>query len=413
MNKKATTSQLTALTDSCQNNPSNVYEVYIPPVAGNAGKIPLLLVIDSHGAGRFAIGKFKTAAKKYPVVLIASDLIKNDFQGFVPAIRSLVEDASKKYPVNGKVFLAGFSGGARMALNYAMTNPVSGLILCGALAQPRQLETLRCPVFSISGLDDFNFIETAQYIINAAMAPKNLTIELTNDSHEWPEEAILANAFGFLMLTQNSANKAATAQFCTIQKERIDSFEKRNELVKAGLIARNMSVYERFNKKTDFKSIYTSLRNLEAYRNQLTQLKKSLRFEMQAREPYFHALQDKDTTWWKNEIKNLEEKAGKEQNLIEQSMYRRIKGFWGIACYSISKEFIATHNPHALNRILAIYKTLEPENPDVYYFSCFPDYWKGNREATVSALIKAREHGFSDLEQMRKDFPDSITRKVP
>jgi hypothetical protein len=46
------------------------------------------------------------------------------------------------------------------------------------------------------------------------------------------------------------------------------------------------------------------------------------------------------------------------------------------------------------------------------YFAAFPFYWKGNNEATLFMLKKAREAGFSDMAQIKKDFPESITSKL-
>jgi hypothetical protein len=55
---------------------------------------------------------------------------------------------------------------------------------------------------------------------------------------------------------------------------------------------------------------------------------------------------------------------------------------------------------------------LEPENPDMFYFSSFPSYWKGNNETTITMLNKALKAGFSDMGQLKSDFPESITSKL-
>jgi len=55
---------------------------------------------------------------------------------------------------------------------------------------------------------------------------------------------------------------------------------------------------------------------------------------------------------------------------------------------------------------------LEPENPDMFYFSSFPYFWKGDNEATLSMVKKALDAGFTDRSQLKKDFPESITSKL-
>jgi hypothetical protein len=120
----------------------------------------------------------------------------------------------------------------------------------------------------------------------------------------------------------------------------------------------------------------------------------------------------KDGVWWKNEIKITNEKIKTEQDSYTKDMYQRIKGFWGIVCYSFGNQAINEKNAEMLNKIVSIYGMVEPENPYVLYFSAFPYFWKGNEEATILMLKNAREAGFSDLNQLKKDFPESITLKL-
>ncbi len=139
--------QVIEKTDSCKLDPKNTYEVYIPKRSASVEKLPLLVIIDAHGSGKFALDKFKQGANQYPAILVSSNLVKNGFEGFEGAIRTLIEDVRQKYPAGETVFMTGFSGGARMALGYGLVHQLSGLILCGALANAGQINALRCPVF--------------------------------------------------------------------------------------------------------------------------------------------------------------------------------------------------------------------------------------------------------------------------
>src|ERR1035437_1707026 len=213
--------------DYCKLDSKNTYEVYIPERVNAIDKLPLLVIIDAHGSGKFALEKFKQSANQYRAVLVASNLIKNGFEGYEGAIQTLVEDVHQKYPVGKMVFMTGFSGGALMALGYALLHQVNGLILCGALANSNQINALHCPVISISGMDDFNFMETAQYLFQKQSTPDNLKIELTNASHNWPDSAMLANAFGFLRLSCHTTDipilpESQFKMYCQNQQSRIN-----------------------------------------------------------------------------------------------------------------------------------------------------------------------------------------------
>jgi hypothetical protein len=404
-------------TDCCKLDSNNTYEVYIPERNSIIGKLPLLIIIDAHGRGKFALDKFKQGANQYPAILAASNLIKNGFVNYQGAIQTLIEDVRQKYPAGEVLFMTGFSGGARMTLGYAMSHQVDGLILCGALANADQINSIHCPVISISGMDDFNFMETAQYLFQEQSIQENLKIELINASHDWPDSLILTNAFGFLQLSCQSADipsltKSQLGIYCENQHVRIDTLKKHGDFLKAALVARNMSFTAPFNGDDTFASSYKNLKYKSEYFSQLDRLKKCLTFEINVRKPYINAFMKKDIEWWKNEVKTLDEKIKTEQDSYKNDMYRRIKAFLGIECYSLSNRTAKEHNAKMLNKIVSIYRMLEPDNPDMFYFSAFLYFWEENNGATLSLLKKARKAGFSDINRLKKDFPESITSKI-
>ena len=417
VNKSNETVKAVKKTDRCKLDSQNTYEVYIPETNSPVEKLPLLVILDAHGSGKFALDRFKQGANRYPAILVASNLIKNGFGNYEGAIRTLIEDVRQKYPAGKTLFLTGFSGGARMALGYALTHQLNGLILCGALADAGQLNALRCPVISISGMDDFNFIETAQYLFQEQSIPGNLKIELINASHNWPDSLILTNAFGFLQLSCQPADipslwKSKLAVYSENQKVRIDALKKQGDFLKAALVARNMSLTAPFNSDRTFATLYNNLKTNSEYLSQLNKLKTCLTYEINARQPFINAFMTKDTLWWKNEIKTTDEKIKTEQDSYTIDMYRRIKAFWGIACYSLSNQAVKEHNAKMLNKIVPIYRMLEPDNPDMFYFSSFTYFWKGDNGAALSLLKKAREAGFSDMGRLKNNFPESIISKM-
>jgi len=415
--KSTGTGQVVEKTDSCKSDSKNSYEVYIPARHNATDKLPLLVIIDAHGKGKFALDKFRQGARQYPAILVASDLIKNGFEGFEAAIQTLIDDVRQKYPVSETVYLTGFSGGARMALGYALTHQLNGLIMCGALASPDQIQAVRCPVISISGTDDFNFMETAQYLFDEQSTPTNLKIELTNASHNWPDSILLANTWGFLSMSGKTVGTPSLPLsefkiYCQHQQARINALRQQGDYLKATLLAHNMASTTPFNNDKTFAANYQALSRNAAYTNQMKQLQKCLQFEVSMRQPYIEDFQTKDTLWWKKKISTTNDKIKTEQNSYTNDMYRRIKGFWGIACYSLCKQTINQRNAEALNKILAIYRMVETENPDMLYFSAFPPYWLGNNETTISTLKQALKAGFSDRNQLKKDFPETISSRL-
>ena len=415
-NKSTDTGKAVERTDSCLVDPTNTYEVYIP-ARKNDEKLPLMVILDAHGSGKYALKKFIQGANQYPVVLIASNLVKNGYQGYEQAIHTLIDDVHQKYPVGEAVFMSGFSGGARMALDYGLVHPLNGLVMCGALANSDQIHALRCPVISISGMDDFNFLETAQYLFQEQTTPSNLIIELTNDSHNWPDNILLGNALGFLYLSRNKAgtpggDETRLKTYCRQQQIRMNLEKQRGDLLKASLIARNMTLTDPFNSDPSFAAAYREVKGSKGYVTQLNRLEKCLQVEISMRQPYLEAFQKKDTLWWKKEINTTDLKIKTEQDAYTVDMYRRIKGFLGIASYSLCKQAVGQQNADALSKVLSVYRMLEPENPDMLYFCAFPTFWSGKNETTVYLLKKALKAGFSDRNQLKKDFSESINSQL-
>ncbi len=406
--KSSFSQEMIQKSDSCVSDSKNSYEIYIPQHAGEA-KMPLLVILDSHGSGKFALQKFKQASNQYGIALVASNLVKNGYSDYDNAIQRLVEDVRQKYPVNENLFLTGFSGGARMALGYATMHSPNGLILCGALGNAQQIRSVSSSVISIVGMDDFNFLETAQYMFNDNEAPANLKIELTNASHSWPESSTLTDAVGFLLLSTKSS---AADAFCKQQMTRIDSLKKQNHWIQAGLVAHNLSSIPVFNKNQVFTKKSDSIQSAHEYLSQMQNLAQSLNEEMTLRQKYIDAFSSKDEKWWNAEINLTNEKILHSTSLFEKDMYQRIKSFWGIVCYSYCKQAVAQHNEEVLAKTIMIYKQIEPQNPDMYYYSAFIPFWQGNEGETVSRLKMAVKAGFNDNNQLKSDFPVAITAKI-
>lgn len=404
------------LTTSCTQNPNNSYELYMPQREHDAKNIPLLVIIDSHGDGKLGIKQFKQAADTYHLVLAASNTVKNNFAGYDQAIDMMVRDVQGKYPVGKTIFITGFSGGARMALGYASQHSVNGLIACGALGSPQIVNAIHCPIISISGMDDFNFAETAQYIFQQQAIPANLKIELTDASHAWPDSTMLTNAVGFLRLSVETkdmakATKSQLQAYEALQTARIDSL-KTSDVLKAVLIARNMATTPAFSYDPTFQNIYSSLSTGNAYLVVLKKLDNDLNFEISSRQMYMEAFSNKDLAWWQKAIDDNKRQTDTTTDVMTKDMYKRIKGFWGIMAYSYSRQAAMLHDAQKLAKVVEIYKALEPDNSDMYYFSAFLPYWKGDETATVEALQKARAAGYSDMKQLAQDFPQNISSQI-
>lgn len=388
--------------DTCSENINHTYEVYIPGNAKSCSRLPLLIIVDPHGDGKSAIQRFIPAAEKYKCIVVASDLLKNNYKNYLEEIDILKNDVISKYPTNGAIFLAGFSGGARMVLSFGQRNIVDGVIACGALATKNQIITIRAPVYAITGIQDFNFIETAQYFFQPEEAPGNLFIELSEELHEWPSPNVLSNAIAFLILDKDAVNmkcidfKELGRKLSENKKTEIETLKKKHDFLSALLVAKNMA---RLHSEADanlFQSLINSLEYSQEFNNELNRLRESIRFELSVRDAYMKALLAEDLSWWKTEISSLNNNINKDKDRYRNYAYKRIKAFLGIMCYSISKKTLQSNDLKNAEKLLSIYKLLEPDNPDMFYFYALYFKKNGEHENAKLYLRKAIDAGFSD-----------------
>ena len=193
--------------DSCSSDQRISYDIYIPSHLQSCSKFPMILVLDPHGDADGAVSRFTSIGENYGCVLVSTSSIKNDIPDFMLVMQRVISDVRSKYGAGDKVYLAGFSGGARMSIAYAQENPVNGLVVCGALASDEDIRNCKVNLFAIAGMVDFNFGESARFVLNPSQSPDNLFLEINDEVHEWPSVSALKRAFGAVFLSNPPNNK--------------------------------------------------------------------------------------------------------------------------------------------------------------------------------------------------------------
>lgn len=396
----------------CDNDTINKYHISAPKDLAKTEKIPLLIVIDAHGDGKMAVEKFLPAIEYFPCIVVGSDLIENNFPGFESAIRELIFDVTKKYPVDeNEIVLAGFSGGARMAYSFSLRHPLKGLLMCAA--GPGK-ELPNCAVYAISGMGDFNFAENFIPPSIAALSDEKFNADYFHGNHEWPQPEQLEDGLLFLLSAKNE-------QFITLKNNRsselleiADSLTKQgNEwmawtsLVKATKLAEN--------KKTKRKTIEQANLLLEnkTFLSTVETLEKDLSTEAALQKAYSQRSMTENFAWWKKELTTIKRNLEKYKNGMQADHYLRIKGFIGILLYSRINNMIYNYpdNPQ-LTILLEVYHFAEPENSYTFYFTALHAYKQGDNKSCIENLNRSLKLGFTDTVKLKKDFPENIVEQV-
>ncbi|MEO6613439.1 MAG: hypothetical protein ABIT05_15695 [Chitinophagaceae bacterium] len=187
------------------------YSLYLPKNYNPATKYPLIIFLDPMARGDVPVEKYRAVADEQEVILAGSYESRNfDPAVSVNAVTAILDDIVKRVKIDGaKIWLAGFSGGARMAAAYALgSDRISGLVCCGAGFADNDLYTNRItiPFAGIAGYRDMNFEEIISINELLAERKKESILLLFAGGHQWPPPRQLATA----VLWLNKAGSPAT-----------------------------------------------------------------------------------------------------------------------------------------------------------------------------------------------------------
>jgi predicted esterase len=187
----------TVQTIQCANDSSSRYSLYLPQQYLPGKKYELLIFLDPSARGDMPVQKYRTMADEAGVVLAGSLDSKNfDLSSAEKSIPSIIADIQQRISSDASaIWLAGFSGGSRMASVYAVMYPgITGVIGCGAgFAQDAPgaddefyTSTKKIPYAGIVGDRDMNFEEMIGVSELLTSHKKDNLLLLFDGEHEWP-----------------------------------------------------------------------------------------------------------------------------------------------------------------------------------------------------------------------------------
>jgi len=387
--------------EKCTLDTFNVYH-YIEP-RKHVESLPVIILLDSGGDGLLAVHKAASAVSQIPCLVIGSDLVRNNLQGYDRIIDEIIQDAIQKFKIrNDQIYIAGFSGGARMAYEYAKNHSLKGLLMCGAGPQANSFEELACPVYMITGTSDFNFAET-YYNPLRTFRKKQFFTDYFRGSHEWPPDENLEDAFFYLIGKSYRDGEDLLKKESNLFCRKTDSLMVINEYFFALKAVEKALLFNPENSKA--KKQLKKIRNNNEIVKSIKQIESDIVLERKISQAYTNASLDQDSIWWSNEIKQLSIEIANAKG-DKKDHFLRIKGFLGILFYSQLNNLIRSQpGNRQIAHILAAYKMIEPENPDVFYNYALYESKLGNDQQSVNYLNMALSLGFKDHSKLKRDFP--------
>ncbi len=363
----------------CSSDTSQSYWIALPPDWDSIQRRPLIIAFDPHGNGKLAVQSLIGAATDFGYLVAGSNVIRNGYDKMENAFAALTGDILNRYQVNkDRIYTVGFSGGGRFAQIFSQMNPdIKAVISIGAGSVFNQSGAPgnKLPLLFLVGDEDFNYMEIINSYKNLELLGFKSYVFEFHGKHEWPERQIMDEALLWFEFDDCRRNK-------TRKNDPLirDYLEIINE--KAGRLMAdqdNMQACEEYEKGIAFlaelvntKSMAKKLklcRESPGYKDNLDKKQYALNLETRLQQGYISALNQKDTLWWRNEIRRLDQELNDENDPYLLSAYNRVKSFISMAAYSYCNSSLRENDLDRAARLIAIYRTVDPSNPDGYYFS--------------------------------------------
>lgn len=336
------------------NTDNESYAVYLPSRYRREVPSAIVFIFDPAGRGKAGIEPFILAAETYKYILVCSNNSKNGpIDVNLEIANRLFESVSTEYNLNpSELYISGFSGGARLASNIAVNSVAfQGVIACGASFNEMDKFNLQEASFSYVGMvgdKDMNYHEMIQNEewLNK-MEVKN-TLFISHQVHTWPSQKEMLRAFDWLEIQayKNSIRKSNEITIKRIYDENLkiaDSLKERNEMIST------ITEYERCNAiygNKEIKSIIATIKKSKEYKSQIRTRDEIVVFENKITNLFLNqfdkelkvAQSEDNFKFWKIELKKLEEKKLRSNDISVKNMVYRLQSMINASVYEATQE---------------------------------------------------------------------------
>ncbi|HEY4334365.1 MAG TPA: hypothetical protein VGM89_00665 [Puia sp.] len=388
-----------------QTSPAGGFAWYVPQ-KGNAKPMPVVFLFDPHGDGSLPVNKYKSLAEAYGFILVGSNQSKNgnDWTTTEKIWNSLFAEVHQRLKVDDhRLYVCGFSGGAKVASYVAIQHPGIRGVIAGGAGLPDGVSAGDLP-FSytvLAGEGDMNLTDLAA--LSAALDKTKTRHRFIgfDGKHEWAPLTVMGQAFaGWQLEAMHDGliprDLAFIGRIVAADKSRIDLALRAGEYIRAEQACRVAASYlSGLTPAADgFRQKATTLDSDPKYKMQQQARDAVFAREANRKSEFMNAFQQGDNHYWQQTIRQLESAAATPGP--EKGMYQRLLAYLSLAFYSISNQMIGTDRNEPARHFVELYKMADPTNSEAWYFSAVMDVREGHAPAARTDLQKSISLGFRD-----------------
>jgi poly(3-hydroxybutyrate) depolymerase len=357
------------------------YAVYLPKNFTPEGRFPIVYCFDPGGRGKVPVERFRAVAEKYGYIVVGSNDSRNGpVTDLTAIVNGLLADTQHRFPIApGRLYVAGFSGGARVATRIAriLDGQCAGAILSGAgfFAPPTGKKDSPFIVFAGVGLLDFNFAEVTRLERTLeGLGVTNRVVRYEGD-HDWMPESAFDQALAWLDLNAMKAG-ALPRNDALIDSVFLEAVRRRDEAQKAG------DLLTAFRETQAIATVFSGLRDVAAFsrdaaaQKESEPIRKALKLEQsqleaqaQAERQFFElrgrlgagpASEDSPEIAM-NSLVGSYRKTAEKGNPTDKQTAARILGSFFAVCIETAQSSRANKRFDAAERDLRLATTIKPD----------------------------------------------------
>jgi hypothetical protein len=399
----------------CKHDTSQSYALYLPSGYSSEKAYPVVFAFDPHGTGKLPVSNYKELAEKYKFILAGSNNSKNGvpWDDIQKIANTFFADVQVRCNVNSqRIYLLGFSGGARIANSITINNgSITGAICCGAAAPASATTNPRSNYFfmAITGNADFNYTEIRKYDkVDLAGHPVKHALLVFDGIHEWPPLATMDEAFLWMELNEmrkntGYKNDSLVSKAMLTASTQLETYMKKKQMREAYECCRKtINFYDGLTDLSLFFDTYQKLQSNEEIDKNLKKEEEEWKQEEVLKNKYREAVQTNDYNWWQKDIQAVNAKI-KNGPKNEALIYKRVLGYLSLMMYIQTTEFIKQSNISAAVHFDKLYLLVDPANSEAHFLAAELSAIQGNAEEAITYLKSAVKNGYDDKLRIQDD----------
>ncbi|WP_282080130.1 hypothetical protein [Aquimarina algiphila] len=323
------------------------FALYLPQSFNHTQPSSVVYIFDPAARGKVGIKPFIKASERYNYILVCSNNTRNGpYERNFDITDRLFDFTFSNFQIReNQVFLAGFSGGSRLASTIAvLTNKIAGVVACGAgfSSNPNHVpSTQKFSYAAICGNEDMNYVEmikTKRYLQNFNFTQTLITY---NGNHSWPHEEEILKAFDWLEIQAYKKGKKTKTDeqiYKSYQSNYAVAVEAEKNERRLQTIENYQRLLDTYQSFYDLDSIKTKLKNLKKDKlyiktiNSLSkvleeEIKQTDKFNLRFSEDYKNP-KKVNFSWWERELGKLRKlENSKDSEIQKMGMRMRYKIF--------------------------------------------------------------------------------------